>query len=517
MSEKVNDARQQAGASARTVCIDIARQLSDIVKHTLGPSGLDNMLVDQAKDVVITNDGATIMKESDIDHPVAKVIMDVARTQEEQCFDGTTSSIILTGALMEEASTLLKNKIHPTKISIGYQIAAIKAEELLLDMGIKVDEALLDKVAQTAMTGKSAEADKEHLAAICVEVAMAAPLEDINIVRRPNGKIRDSTAIAGLLIDGQKASHEMPDAVEDPKIGLIAADIDIPDYAQSLNVQVTNNSEVQQFIEGRNAQLVEMAQSILDTGMNVLFCSRDIHPAIIETFATQGLYLVRRVRRSDMEALANATGARIVVNVDTISKKDLGTSKLLEEVNIGERPMVKLTGTPKDSTVSVLVRAPTQHVVDEIKRAFDDAIGVVSIAYEDQAVVPGGGAPYLTLSANLKEYAATVGGREQMAVEAFANALEVIPKTLAENSGLDPIDALIALRKAHTQENGWKYGINVNDGSACDMIEANVVEPKRVAAQAIRSAADISSQLIRIEKIITAKRRAEIGDDDFEY
>jgi chaperonin GroEL (HSP60 family) len=218
-----------------------------------------------------------------------------------------------------------------------------------------------------------------------------------------------------------------------------------------------------------------------------------------------------------MEALANATGARIVVNVETLSKKDLGASKLLEEVNIGERPMVKLTGTPNESTVSVLVRAPTQHVVDEIKRAFDDAIGVVSIAYEDQSVMPGGGAPYLTLSAKLKEYAATVGGREQMAVEAFANALEVIPKTLAENSGLDPIDSLIALRKAHTQEDGWKFGINVNDGTACDMIDANVVEPKRVAAQAIRSAADIASQLIRIEKIITAKRKAEIGDDDFQF
>ena len=243
MTDKVNESKQQAGASARTVCIDIARQLSDIVKHTLGPSGLDNMLVDAAKDVVITNDGATIMKESDIDHPVAKVIMDVARTQEEQCFDGTTSSIILTGALMEEASTLLKSKIHPTKIAIGYQIAAIKAEELLLDMGVEVNEEILDKVAQTAMTGKSAEPDKEHLAGICVEVAMAAPLDDINIVRRPNGKIRDSTAISGLLIDGQKASHEMPDAVENPKIGFIAADIDIPDYAQQLNVQLKTTLE----------------------------------------------------------------------------------------------------------------------------------------------------------------------------------------------------------------------------------------------------------------------------------
>ena len=517
MTDKVSEAKQQAGTSARMVCIDIARQLSDIVKHTLGPSGLDNMLVDQAKEVVITNDGATIMKESDIDHPVAKVIMDVARTQEEQCFDGTTSSIILTGALMDQAASLLNNKIHPTKIAIGYQIAAIKAEELLLDMGIEVTEQLLDKVAQTAMTGKSAEADKEHLSKICVEVAMAAPMKDINIVRRPNGKIRDSIAIAGLLLDGQKASHEMPDAVEDPKIALVAADIDIPDYVQTLNVQVTNNSEIQQIVQGRNEQLLDISKKIKQTGANVLFCSREIHPAIVEDLANAGVYVVRRVRRSDMESLSNATNARIVVNVENISAKDLGSSNLLEEVNIGERPMVKITGTPNESTVSVLVRAPTQHVVDEIKRAFDDAIGVVSIAYEDGSVVPGGGAPYLLLSTKLKEYAATVGGREQMAVEAFANALEIIPKTLAENSGLDPIDSMIALRKAHTEEDGWKYGINVNDGTAADMIEANVVEPKRVAGQAIRSAADIASQLIRIEKIITAKRRAEIGDDDFEF
>ena len=517
MAENVSDAKQQVGASAREVCIHIAQQLGDIVKHTLGPSGLDNMLVDNAKEVVITNDGATIMKESDIDHPVAKVIMDVARTQEEQCFDGTTSSIILTGELMQQAKTLLNNKIHPTKISLGYQIAAIKAEEFLLDMGMEASAEVLDMVAQTAMTGKSAEADKEHLAKICVEVAQAAPLKDINIVRRPNGKIRDSLAISGLLIDGAKASHEMPDAIESAKIGLIAADIDIPDYAQQLQVQISDNDGVQDFIQGRNAQLLGISEKLKETGMNVLFCARDIHPAIIEDLASSNVYVVRRVRRSDMEALANATEARIVVNVETISKKDLGDSRLLEEILIGERPMIKITGTPNESTVSVLVRAPTQHVVDEIKRAFDDAIGVVSIALEDKSVLPGGGAPYMLLSLKLKEYAATVGGREQMAVEAFANALEIIPKTLAENSGLDPIDAMIALRKAHTESDGWKYGINVGDGSAIDMLEANVVEPKRVSAQAIRSAADISSQLIRIEKIITAKRRAEIGEDGFDF
>lgn len=517
MAENVSDAKQQVGASAREVCIHIAQQLGDIVKHTLGPSGLDNMLVDNAKEVVITNDGATIMKESDIDHPVAKVIMDVARTQEEQCFDGTTSSIILTGELMQQAKTLLNNKIHPTKISLGYQIAAIKAEEFLLDMGMEANAEVLDMVAQTAMTGKSAEADKEHLADICVEVAMAADIEDINIVQRPNGKVMESTAIAGLLIDGEKLDHVMPDAVESPKIGLIAADIDIPDYAQQLNVQLNDNSGVKDFIDSRNAQLVEIGERLVATGLNVLFCSRELHPAIIEHLASNNVYAVRRVRRSDMEALANATEGRIVMNIDTFSSKDLGSAGLLEEVNIGERPMIKITGTPNEGTVSVLVRAPTHHVVEEIKRAFDDAIGVVSIANEDQSVVPGGGAPYMQLSTKLKEYAATVGGREQMAVEAFANALEVIPKTLAANSGLDPIDAMIALRKAHSAEDGWKYGVNVNDGTASNMLAEKVVEPKRVVAQAIRSAADISAQLIRIELITTAKALSEIGDDDFQF
>ena len=308
----------------------------------------------------------------------------------------------------------------------------------------------------------------------------------------------------------------MPDAVEDPKIGLIAADIDIPDYTQTLNVQLSGNDDVKKFIESRNQQLVDMAQDLVDTGLNVLFCSREVHKAIIEHLS-KGVYAVRRVRRSDMEALANATEARIVMNIDTFSEKDLGGAGLLEEINVGERPMIKLTGTPNTSTVSVLVRAPTEHVVAEIKRAFDDAIGVVSIAHEDNSVLPGGGAPYMQLSSSLKEFAATVGGREQMAVEAFANALEIIPKTLAENSGLDPIDAMIALRKAHTEEDGWKYGINVNDGSAVDMLAEKVLEPKRVVAQAVRSAADIASQLIRVELITTAKPMSEIGDDDFQF
>ena len=517
MSEQVNNSKNQKGATAREVCIHIARELSTLVKHTLGPNGLDNMLVDTAGDSVITNDGATIIQQSAIDHAVAKIIMNVAKTQDELCFDGTTSSLILTGEMMEQGAELLKDKVHPTKIALGFLMAALKAEELLLDMGMEVNEEMLNLAAQTAMTGKSAESDKEHLANICVEVAMAAPIEDITIVQRPNGKVQESTVIAGLLIDGEKLDHAMPDAVEDPKIGLIAADIDIPDYAQQLNVQLSDNSGVKDFIDSRNAQLVEIGERLKETGMNVLFCSREVHPAIIEHLASNNIYAVRRVRRSDMEALSKATNARIVMNIDTFSNKDLGSAGLLEEVTIGERPMIKLTGTPNKTTVSVLVRAPTEHVVAEIKRAFDDAIGVVSIAYEDKSVLPGGGAPYMQLSTKLKEFASTVGGREQMAVEAFANALEVIPKTLAENSGLDPIDAMIALRKAHTEEDGWKYGVNVNDGSATNMLDEGVIEPKRVVAQAIRSAADISAQLMRIQLITTAKPVSEIGDDDFKF
>ena len=517
MTEQVNDAKKQTGATARDVCIHIAQQMSDIVKHTLGPSGLDNMIVDNAGDLVITNDGDTIMKESYLDHPVAKVIMNVSRTQEEECHDGTTSSIILTGELMAEAKELLKDKIHPTKIALGYQMAAIKAEEFLLDMGIEATEESLNLVAQTAMTGKSAEIDKDYLADICVEVALAAPIEDINIVRRPNGKIRDSVAIMGLLVNGEKCDHSMPDTIVDAKIGLIAADIDIPDFAQTVNVQVTDNSAVKDFIASRKEQLLEISESIRSSGLNTLFCSRQIHPVIIEDLAAKGIYVVRSVTRSDMESLSKATGARIIANFDSIGEKDLGSAGLLEEVSIGEKPMVKITKTPNENTVSVLVRAPTEHVVDEIKRAFDDAIGVVSVAAEDNSILPGGGAPYMTLASKLKDYASTVGGREQMAVEAFANALEIIPKTLAQNSGLDPIDAMIALRQAHNLENGWKFGVNVNDGTAADMIEANVVEPKRIAGQAIRSAADIASQLIRIQQIITKRPAKEIGDDGFQY
>ena len=517
LSDKVSETKQQIGATARDVCIHIAKEMADLVKHTLGPAGLDNMLVDSAKESVITNDGATIVKESAIDHPVAKVIMEVARSQEENCYDGTTSSIILTGELMSQAAILLKQKIHPTKISLGYQIAATKVEEALLNMGIDVSDEILDKVAQTAMTGKSAESDKAHLAKICVEVTQSTDLDNISIVRRPNGKISDSTAIAGLLVDREKSHHNMPDSVSDAKIALLSVDISLPEFAKSVQVQVHDNTAVQDFIESRKGQLQAIGESILASGANVIFCMRDIDAFIQEYFAKMGVYAARRVAKSDLEALSKATGARLISNIDNMNESDLGSAGSVEEIRVGDRPLIKVTDTPAQGAVSVLLRAPTQHVVDEINRAFDDAIGVVSIASEDGSVLPGGGAPYMQLSTILKEYASTVGGREQMAVEAFANALEVIPMTIAENSGLDPLDSIISLRQAHSAEDGWTHGVNVEEGGTVDMTSIDVLEPKRVIAQAIRNATDTASQLIRIEKILTAKTQAEFGDDDFNY
>jgi chaperonin GroEL (HSP60 family) len=515
--EQVSNAQQSQGANARELCIHIAKEMSDLVKHTLGPMGLDNMLVDPANKCVITNDGATIFRESDIDHAVAKVIMQVARTQEETCHDGTTTGIILTGELMNQAAILLKKKIHPTKIAMGYQIAAQKAEEFLLEMGVKADDDMLNLVAQTAMTGKSAEKEKEHLADICVNVAQSTSLDNINIIRRPGGRISDSVAIAGLLVNREKCHHDMPDEVKNAKIALIDVDISLPEFAEKLQVQVRDNIAVQQFIESRKEQLAEIAEVIISSGANVVLCKKDIDSFIQETFAKNGIYAARRVYGTDLELVAKSTGARIISNIDNLNEKDLGKAGLLEEIEVNDNPLIKITETPSDGAVSVLIRAPTQHVVDEIKRAFDDAIGVVSIAIEDGEVLPGGGAPYMALATRLKEYATTVGGREQMAVEAFATALEVIPMTLAENSGLDPLDAIIALRKAHSEDNGWQYGVNVEDGGCLNMLEVKVIEPKRIVSQAIRSATDTASQLIRIEKIISAKKGSEIGDDGFEF
>lgn len=518
MADKITDAKQQqASATAQQINIAAAKELASYVRSTLGPMGMDKMLVDTAMNSVVTNDGATILKETKITHPTAKMIVEVAQSQEENCYDGTTSSVVLTGELMRQAEDLLSRKIHPTKIAKGYVIAGKRAEELLDDITIDVTDELLYEVARTAMTGKTAETEKDALARICVEVAQATTLDNISITRRSGGKISESLAISGILVDREKVHHNMPDVVEGAKIALIDVDITLPEFAQQIQVQVSDNTAVQEFIESRKDQLIDIADQILSSGATAVFCMRDIDRFIQEHFAKKGIYAARRVARSDIESISKATNARIISSIDELTEDDLGSADRIEEVQVGDKPLVKVTGTPTSEAVSVLIRAPTQHVVDEVKRAFDDAVGVVSVAYENGKVLPGGGASYLYLSKELKEYASTIGGREQMAVEAFANTLEIIPSALAENSGLDPLDTLIALRQAHTTEGGSTKGVNVEDGGYIDMIENGVVEPLEVVAQAIVSASNIAAQILRIDNIIEMRAESQFGDDDFDY
>ncbi len=517
MTEQVTTAKQQEKATAQQVNIFAAKEIANFVRSTLGPMGMDKMLVDKAGASTVTNDGATILRQMDVTHPTARMIIEVARTQEENCYDGTTSSIIITGELMKQAEGLLSKKIHPTMIVKGFKLAAQKAEDLLTDLTLEVNDELLSTVAKTAMTGKSAEADKDSLAAICVEVAQAASLDNISIIKRPGGKVSDSVAIAGLLVDRSKVHHGMPDTVESPKLALVDVDITLPDFAQQVQVQVHNNDAVEEFITKRKAQLQGIAQNIINSGATAVLCLRDIDRLVQEYLAKHGVYAARRVSKSDLEAVSKATGARIVSAIDDLCADDLGSCELFQEVSVNDSPLIKITGTPYSDAVSVLIRAPTQHVVDEIGRAFDDAVGVVSIAIEGNEVLAGGGSSYMYLAMKLKEFAATVGGRSQMAVEAFANALEIIPATLAENSGLDPLDTVIALRQAHSVDDSHFMGVNVYEGGATDMKDEGVIEPKGVVSQAIQSATETAAMILRIDNIITAKKLAEIGEDGFEY
>lgn len=512
------DAKQNAQqVTAHQINIQVAKQLANLVKSTLGPYGMDKEMVDAAGTVLMTNDGATILKGTKLNHPTATIITEVARTQEENCYDGTTSSVVITGEMMDKASNLLDMKIHPTRIAKGYNIANAKAQELLEDIAIDVDDKLLLSVAKTAMTGKSAESSSETLAQVALDVAKSTTIENISVVKRPNGKVSESLAIAGILIDREKMTHDMPAEVKDAKIALINVDISLPEFAQQLQIQVADNNAVQEFIESRKAQLQEIAETVLASGANIVLCKRDIDPFVAEIFAEKGIYAARRVAMSDMEAIAKACDGRMISSIDGIKASDLATAELLEEISVGERPLIKLTGTPQEGSVSVLLRAPTFTTVEEIGRAFDDAVGVVSVALEGGKVLAGGGAPYLYLSKHLREFASTVSGREQMAVESFAQALEIIPASLAENSGLDPLDTLIKLRQLHSTAAGHSYGVDVENGGGVNMVKEGVVEPLNVVSQALESATTIAAQLLRIDNIIEMNTGPEIGEDGFQY
>ena len=505
------------GRQAQSNNIAAAKGVADAVRTTLGPKGMDKMLVDSMGDVVITNDGATILKEMDIDKPAAKMIIEVAKTQEQHCYDGTTTAVVLAGELLKRSEDLIDQNVHPTVICEGFRLAADKAIELLDGHAIDVDEATLHEVAKTALTGKSAGAVKAFLANISVDAVQAVAreengeiivdLDDIKVEKKQGGSIRDSTLVDGIILDKERVHSGMPRSVTGAKIALINSAIEVKKTEVDAKIQITDPSMLAQFLEEEENYLRSLVEKIQASGANVVVCQKGIDDLAQHYMSKAGLFAIRRAKKSDMEALAKATSGRIVTNIDDLGSGDLGEASKVEERKIGESDMVFLTGCPKAKSVSVLLRGGTEHVVDEIRRAFDDAIGVVSVAREDGAVLTGGGSVLASLSRDLRAYAEGIGGREQMAIEAFASALEVIPRTLAENAGLDPVNTIIAVRKAHA-EGKSTYGVNVYEGGVMDMLEANVLEPVRVVDQAIQSAAETAVMILRIDDVITSRAGA---------
>ncbi|MCX8206657.1 MAG: TCP-1/cpn60 chaperonin family protein [Methanothrix sp.] len=506
--------QRTAGREAQRSNIMAAKAVASAVRTTLGPKGMDKMLVDTLGDVVITNDGVTILKEMDIEHPAAKMMVEIAKTQDEEVGDGTTTAVVLAGELLKQAELLLEQEIHPTVIATGYRDAATKAIEILKDLAVKVspdDEELLKKIAITAMTGKGSGNARGELAELAVKAVKAIVDEDgsvdidnITVEKKVGGSITDSQLIHGMVIDKERLHPNMPKKVKDARIALLNAPIEIEKTEVDAKIEITSPDQLQAFLDQEEAMLKEMVNKIVSTGANVVFCQKGIDDLAQHFLAKAGIYTLRRVKKSDMEKLARATGARIVTSLHELTPNDLGKAGLVEERKIAGDDMTFVEECENPKSVSIILRGGTEHVVDELYRAMEDALRVVGVVVEDGLLVPGGGAPEVELALRLREYAATVGGREQLAIEAFAEAMEIIPKTLAENAGLDQIDTLVALRSKH--EKGMKAaGLDMETGEAVDMLERGVVEPLRVKTQAISSAAEAAVMILRIDDVIASK------------
>lgn len=506
--------QRTAGRDAQRSNIMAAKAVAGAVRTTLGPKGMDKMLVDTLGDVVITNDGVTILKEMDIEHPAAKMMVEIAKTQDQEVGDGTTTAVVLAGELLKQAEGLLEQEIHPTVIAAGYRAAADKSMEILKGLAVSVstkDEDLLRKIAITAMTGKGSQSAREELADMAVKAVRAVVDEDgtvdtdnITVEKKVGGGITDSLLVSGVVIDKDRLHPSMPKSVTDAKIALLNAAVEIEKTEVDAKIQITSPDQLQAFLDQEEKMLKDMVDKIVATGANVLFVQKGIDDLAQHFLAKAGIYTLRRVKKSDMEKLARATGGRVVTSIHEISKDDLGKAGLVEERKVSDEKMTFVKDCENPKSVSIILRGGTEHVVDELDRAMEDALRVVGVALEDKMLVAGGGASEVELALRLRSYASTVGGREQLAIESFADAMEIIPKTLAENAGLDQIDTLVALRSSH--EKGMKgAGLDMDTGEAVEMLKLGVVEPLRVKTQAIKSATEVAVMILRIDDVIASK------------
>ena len=506
--------QRTAGREAQKSNIMAAKAVAGAVRTTLGPKGMDKMLVDGMGDVVITNDGVTILKEMDIEHPAAKMMVEIAKTQDQEVGDGTTTAVVLAGELLKQAEELLEQEIHPTVIAAGYRAASDKSMEILKSLAISVlakDESLLRNIAITAMTGKGSQSSREELADMAVKAVQSVvdadgtvDTDNITVEKKVGGSIADSSMVSGVVIDKDRLHPNMPKSVKGARIALLNAAVEIEKTEVDAKIQITSPDQLQGFLDQEENMLKGMVDKITATGANVLFVQKGIDDLAQHFLAKAGIYTVRRVKKSDMEKLARATGGRVVSSIHEITESDLGKAGLVEERKVSDEKMTFVQDCNNPKSVSIILRGGTEHVVDELGRAMEDALRVVGVAVKDRLLVAGGGAPEVELALRLRSYASTVGGREQLAIEAFANAMEIIPKTLAENAGLDQIDSLVSMRSQH--EKGVKTaGLDMDTGKAIDMLKLGVVEPLRVKTQAIQSAAEAAIMILRIDDVIASK------------
>jgi len=514
LPEKV---QRYLGRDAQRMNIMAARVIAESVRTTLGPRGMDKMLVDNLGDITITNDGVTILEEMDVEHPAAKMMVEVSKAQEDEVGDGTTTAVVLAGELLKKSEELLEQDIHPTVIISGYRLAAEEAQRILEKMATPVtkdDEKILKQIAKTSMSSKGSEIHGDKLAELCVRAVkqiveeadgkIEADIDNIKVEKKTGGSSADTQLIKGIVLDKEVVHPGMPKRVENAKIALLNLALEVKKTETDAKINITDPEQLKRFLDEEQRMLKEMVDQIKSVGANVVFCQKGIDDVAQHYLAKAGILAARRVKESDMEKLARATGGNCVTNIKDLSPKDLGTAELVEERKIAGDEMIFVEGCKDPRAVSILVRGGTEHVVDEVERAVHDAISVVSAAIEDGKIVAGGGAPEIEVAKGLRDYSESVGGREALAVNAFADAIEVIPRTLAENAGLDPIDILVQLRSAHEKNGGKNIGIDVISGKVLNTLEKGIVEPLRVKVQAIKSATEVTEMILRIDDVIAA-------------
>ncbi|ADD05664.1 thermosome subunit 1 [Natrialba magadii ATCC 43099] len=518
------DSQRTSGKDAQSMNVQAGKAVAESVRTTLGPKGMDKMLVDSSGNVIVTNDGVTLLSEMEIDHPAADMIVEVAETQEDEVGDGTTSAVVVSGELLSQAEDLLEQDIHATTLAQGYRQAAEEATNALEEIAIEVDEdddEILHQIAATAMTGKGAESARDLLSELVVDAVQAVADEDsidtdnIKVEKVVGGSIENSELVEGVIVDKERVSDNMPYFAEDANVAIIDGDLEIKETEIDAEVNVTDPEQLEQFLEQEEAQLREMAEAVADAGADVVFVDGGIDDMAQHYLAQEGIIAVRRVKSSDQSQLARATGATPVSSVDDLTEDDLGFAGSVAQKDIAGDQRIFVEDVDDAKAVTLILRGGTEHVIDEVDRAIEDSLGVVRTTLQDGKVLAGGGAPEVELSLALRDYADSVGGREQLAVEAFADALEVIPRTLAENAGLDPIDSLVELRADHDGGNE-AAGLDAFTGDTIDMAEEGVYEPLRVKTQAIESATEAAVMLLRIDDVIAAGDLAVADDDEGE-